>query len=391
MAKRAYITLGIWVLILFSLCNSSMQCQKRPINHVLADSPSSFESPQTQKSSVKIILSILFGILTGLIFALLFAFIVRFFICYISKTPILKGPVVFSPKIAPKTLESALSTQTQLLGSSPNGNYYKTVLDNGLIIAVKRLEPFENGSQKPLTKSVKRRMQLELQMLASLRHRNLMNLRAFVRESDRISLVYDYMANGSLEDAMKRVRENELEMRWEIRLRIAVGITKGLQHLHFACVPRVFHHGLKLTNVMLDNEFEPRLADCGLAKVMPSYDRATMAGYCAPECFHDGRYTDKSDIFSFGIILAVLLTGKDPTDLFFAESASGGSLGNWLRHLEQTGDARVALDTRIIGEEVEEDEMLMAVRIAVVCISDLPPDRPSSDELVSMLTQLHSF
>lgn len=308
-----------------------------------------------------------------------------------SKTPILKGPVVFSPKIAPKTLESALSNETQLLGSSPNGKYYKTVLDSGLIVAVKRLEPFENGSAKSLSKSLKRRMQLELEMLAGLRHGNLMSLRAFVRESDRTSLVYDYMANGSLDDAMKRVRENVLQLSWEIRLRIAVGITKGLQHLHFTCVPRVLHRDLKLTNVMLDAEFEPKLADCGLAKLMLSLDRLAMSGYCAPECVRDNRYTDKSDVFSFGVILAVLLTGRDLMDPFFAEAASGGSLGNWLRHLQQAGDAREALDTRIIGEEVEEDEMLMAVRIAVVCISDLPADRPSSDELVSMLTQLHSF
>lgn len=107
--------------------------------------------------------------------------------------------------------------------------------------------------------------------------------------------------------------------------------------------------------------------------------------------FYFDSYTDKSDVFSFGMILAVLLTGRDPTDPFFAEAASQGSLGRWLRHLQQAGEAREALDRSILGEEVEEDEMLMAVRIAVVCLSDLPADRPSSDELVPMLTQLHSF
>lgn len=103
------------------------------------------------------------------------------------------------------------------------------------------------------------------------------------------------------------------------------------------------------------------------------------------------RYTDKSDVYSFGVILGVLLTGKSPVDPFFGESSTGGSLGQWLRHLQQAGEAREGLDKSIIGEEVEEDEMLMAIRIAVVCLSDLPADRPSSDELVSMLTQLNSF
>ncbi|KAJ6388285.1 hypothetical protein OIU77_026789 [Salix suchowensis] len=181
-------------------------------------------------------------------------------------------------------------------------------------------------------------------MLAGLRHRNLMSLRAYVREPDRFSLVYDYVPTGSLEDAMNRVRENELQLGWEFRLRIAVGVIKGL--------------------------------------------RAT-SGYSAPECFQDCRYSDKSDVFSFGVILGVLLTGRDPTDPFFGETASGGSLGHWLRHLQQAGEAREALDKSLLGEEVEEDEMLMAVRIAVVCQSDMPADRPSSDELFTW-TQLFS-
>ncbi|OMO85013.1 hypothetical protein COLO4_21788 [Corchorus olitorius] len=307
-----------------------------------------------------------------------------------NQTPILKGPVIFSPKISAKTLQSALANENQLLGSSSNGKYYKTVLDNGLTVAVKVLEPFENGSPERQSKSVKRRIQQELEVLASLRHRHLMSLRAYVRESDRFSLVYDYMPTGSLEDAMNRVRGNQLQLGWDVRLRIAVGVIKGLQYLHFTCIPQILQYNLKPTNVMLDAEFEPRLADCGLAKLMPNIDRAT-SGYSAPECFQNCRYTDKSDIFSFGMILGVLLTGRDPTDPFFGEAASGGSLGQWLRHLQQAGEAREALDKSILGEEVEEDEMLMAVRIAVVCLSDLPADRPSSDELVPMLTQLHSF
>lgn len=105
----------------------------------------------------------------------------------------------------------------------------------------------------------------------------------------------------------------------------------------------------------------------------------------------DNRYTDKSDVFSFGVILGVLLTGRDPLDPFFGEAASGGSLGQWLRQMQQAGEAREVLEKTILGQEIEEDEMLMAVRIAAVCLSDLPADRPSSDELASMLTQLNSF
>ncbi|KAL5717356.1 non-specific serine/threonine protein kinase [Ranunculus cassubicifolius] len=308
-----------------------------------------------------------------------------------NRTPILKGPVIFSPKIASNTLQLALASENQLLGFNPNGKYYRTVLDNGLTVAVKRLDSFdENGCEETQKKSTKRRIQRELEMLAGLRHRNLMSLRAYVRESGRFTLVYDYVPSGSLEDAMDRVRENQMQMNWEVRHRIAIGVIKGLQYLHFNCSPRILHYNLKPSNVMLDGEFEPRLGDCGLAHLLPNWGR-TASCYTAPECFQNCRYTEKSDIFSFGLILAVLLTGKNPLDTFFGESSRGGSLGRWLRHLQQAGEAKEALDKSILGEEVEEDEMLMAVRIAVVCLSDLPADRPSSDELVPMLTQLHSF
>lgn len=108
-----------------------------------------------------------------------------------KQTPILKGPVVFSPKITPKSLHGALGSGIQLLGSDPNGRYYKVVLDNGLVVAVKRLGSPEATSSS--SKSVKRMLQKELELLAMLRHRNLMSLRAYVRESHEFSLVYDYM------------------------------------------------------------------------------------------------------------------------------------------------------------------------------------------------------
>lgn len=277
------------LLILIHQFND-VNCRENIIGRVSSDtSPSPSREAEFRNSLKKIFLSILFGVLTGLLSAALCAVIVHCVVRYMNRTPILKGPVVFSPKISPKTVQSALDSENQLLGSSPNGKYYKTTLDNGLVIAVKRLEPFESGSPETQSKSVKRRIQQELEMLANLRHRNLMSLRAYVRDSDRISLVYDYVPTGSLEDAMNRVRENQLQLSWDVRLRIAVGVIKGLQYLHFNCVPRILHYNLKPTNVMLDAEFEPRLADCGLAKLMPNLDRAA-SGYSAPECFQNCRF-----------------------------------------------------------------------------------------------------
>ncbi|CAJ2669293.1 unnamed protein product [Trifolium pratense] len=378
----------VLLLFLFSLHHNTVQCEGRLSKNISSETSSQSDYKDNPR---KVIVSIVLGAVTGLIGSVLFAFVIRCIVRYLNRTPILKGPVIFSPKIASKTLQLALSKENHLLGSSPNGKYYKTVLENGLTIAVKRLTPFESNSPESRRKSVKRQIQMELELLASLRHRNLMSLRAYVRQNDGFSLVYDYVSTGSLADVMNRVRENELQIGWEVRLRIAVGVVKGLQYLHFTCVPQILHFNLKPTNVMLDAEFEPRLADYGLAKLLPNLDRGISLN-TPPECLHNrSRYTEKSDIFGFGMILGVLLTGKDAADPFFGEASRGGNLGCWLRHLKQAGEEREALDKSILGEQGEEDEMLMAVGIAAACLSDMPADRPSSDELVHMLTQLNSF
>ncbi|GJV24893.1 ADP-ribosylation factor GTPase-activating protein AGD3 [Tanacetum coccineum] len=344
------------------------------------------------------------GTITGFLCALISAYLIRCIFRYIKTTPILTGPVVFSPHISPKSLESSLSNDNhlQLLG----GNYY-IILNASL--ALKKLHPFQIHKHK---KTVKRRVQKDLEILASLKHRHLMSLKAYVHHPpDRFCLVYDYVPTGSLEDAVKKMRENELQLGWDARLRIAVGIIKGLQYLHFTCTPSILHYNLKPSNVLLDADFEPRLTDSGLAKLNvnvnvlhTSFDRNGTSSrnhncyYYAPECFPNfSIYTEKSDIFSFGVILGILLTGKDPSDAIFRGSGSGsgsnsrGDMGMWFRQIVEAGDGRDALDKSLLGEEMEEDEMLMAVRIAAVCLSDMPADRPSSDELVPMLTQLHSF
>ncbi|KAL6551406.1 hypothetical protein OROMI_021894 [Orobanche minor] len=269
------------VLIIFGLNMLPAQCLDR-MNKNISSGP-----PNSKIGFGRIVLSIALGILTGLICALVFAFVVKYFVRYINRsTPVLKGgPVVFSPEISGRTLNSALSNEPQLLGSSPSGKYYKAVLDNGLNVAVKRLEPFSPEVQ---SRSVRRKIQQELQNLVRLRHRNLMSLRAYVCESGGYSLVYDYVPTGSLEDAMTRVRRNQLELQWELRLRIAVGIIEGLHYLHFSCDPRRLHYNLKPSNVILDSEFGPRLADCGLGAVLPDFVRSSSV-YSAPECFQNSR------------------------------------------------------------------------------------------------------
>ncbi|XP_072969334.1 inactive leucine-rich repeat receptor-like protein kinase CORYNE [Typha angustifolia] len=358
--------------------------------------PSKISKTPSTAHLCRILLGILFGSLTGFVLAVVFLFLIHLIVQHTNRPPILKGPVVFSPVISPKALQLALSGEmqsTQLLGLNPNGRYYRVVLDNEMDFAVKRLLPnCTNASPSRNSKSEWRRVQQQLEMLARVKHRNMMSLRAYVRDHDQFSLVYDYIPGGSLEDLMKRVRSRQISLSWGVRYRIAVGMVEALRYLHFECEPRVLHGNLKPSNVMLDEGLEPRLGDSGLARLLgTNCDNPGSSDYVAPECYQGSRCTDKSDIYSYGAILAVLLTGRDPSDPSFARETERGGLAQWLRHLQQAGKAIEALDKGILGKEGEEEEMLMAVRITLVCLSDMPADRPSSDELVNMLTQLHSF
>ncbi|XP_044978209.1 inactive leucine-rich repeat receptor-like protein kinase CORYNE [Hordeum vulgare subsp. vulgare] len=351
----------------------------------------------------RIALGVLLGSLAGFLLSLAFLYAIRVAVLHAGNTPaVARGPVSFTPQISPKSLQCALPS-ARPLARGPRGTYHKLDLDGDLTVAVKMLDlaaaSRAEASPSPSrpasgSRSDMRRVQRQLELLARVRHLNVMSLKAYVRDADRLSLVYDFVPGGSLEDVMKRVRSQQVSLSWDTRNRIAAGVAKGLRHLHFECNPRILHCNLKPSNVMLEEGFEPVLADCGVARLIDSGSpdpESSGSLYAAPECYQSSRYTDKCDIYAFGMILGVLLTGKDPADPFFTGESGRGSLARWLRHMQHSGDTKEALDSSIVGEEVDEEEMVMAVRVAIVCLSELPADRPSSDELVAMLAQLHSF
>lgn len=245
----------------------------------------------------RIVLGVFFGSLSGFLLALAFLYAIRIAILHAKRVPaIVKGPVSFTPQISPRNLLAALPS-AQPLAHGPHGKYYKLDLDNDLTVAVKRLEaanrPEASPSMSPSTsKSDMRRMQRQLEAFARVRHQNVMTLKAYVREADRLSLVYDFIPGGSLEDVMKRVRSQQVSLNWDARSRIAVGIAKGLKHLHFEYTPRIVHCNLKPSNVMLDEGFEPILADSGVARLITagSGDPELCSGlYAAPECYQSSR------------------------------------------------------------------------------------------------------
>ncbi|XP_039025756.1 probable serine/threonine-protein kinase PBL23 [Hibiscus syriacus] len=201
------------------------------------------------------------------------------------------------------------------LGQGGFGRVYKGQVENpNQVVAVKQLD--RNGYQG------NREFLVEVLMLSLLDHPNLVTLVGYCADGDQRILVYEYMVNGSLEShllGMLDSQKNPLD--WDTRMKVAIGAAKGLEYLHEKTDPPVIYRDFKASNILLDQDFNPKLSDFGLAKVGPTGDQLHVStrvmgtyGYCAPEYALTGQLTTKSDIYSFGVVFLELITGRRVID-----------------------------------------------------------------------------
>ncbi|XP_048627867.1 probable serine/threonine-protein kinase PBL23 [Brassica napus] len=203
------------------------------------------------------------------------------------------------------------------LGEGGFGRVYKGYIEtNDKVVAVKQLD--RNGYQG------NREFLVEVMMLGLLHHQNLVNLVGYCADGDQRILVYEYMQNGSLEDhLLELVRNKKKPLDWDTRMKVAAGAARGLEYLHETADPPVIYRDFKTSNILLDEEFNPKLSDFGLAKVGPTGGETHVStrvmgtyGYCAPEYALTGQLTVKSDVYSFGVVFLEMITGRrviDPT------------------------------------------------------------------------------
>ncbi|KAJ6792934.1 leucine-rich repeat receptor-like serine/threonine/tyrosine-protein kinase SOBIR1 [Iris pallida] len=273
--------------------------------------------------------------------------------------------------------------------------------DPGKHIAIKKIvkrsfdgaEPIAADESVPLDKWM-RQIRSEILTVGRIRHRNLLPLLAHVTRPDCHFLVYEFMKNGSLHDVIKKSSEGRLDLDWITRHKIATAVASGLEYLHIHHKPRVIHRDLKPANILLDDGMEARIADFGMAKEVPDTNThmttsnvAGTVGYIAPEYHQTLKFTTKCDVYSFGVILAVLVTGRFPSDEFFFQETDEISLVRWLRGVTNSADPRVGIDHRLIGNGYEE-QMMLVLKIACFCTMDDPKERPSSKEVRVMLSQI---
>lgn len=357
-----------------------------------------------KKSIKKWALGMALGLVTGAISAVMCSFLYRMLLYYIRGRPKVQGAVIYSSLIKKAEDLAFLETEdglksAELIGKGGSGEVYRTQLQDGREIAIKKIaQPSPNPTDvsdedTKLLDRRRRQIRAELETLGHIRHRNLVTLLAYIARPDCHLLVYEFMKNGSLHQALSRVAEGTLELAWPVRLRIAMGIAAGLQYLHFHSTPKIIHRDLKPGNILLDENFDAHVADFGLAKALPeaathatSSNVAGTVGYIAPEYHQTLKFTDKCDVYSFGVVLAVLVTGKNPYDDFF-QTIPQASIPRWLRNVVGSESASGAIDPQIRGQGYD-DEIFLVMKVACFCTDDDPSKRPNSREVLTMLSQI---
>ncbi|KAM1082902.1 hypothetical protein FF1_021522 [Malus domestica] len=277
------------------------------------------------------------------------------------------------------------------IGEGGFGRVYKGQLEStGQVVAVKQLD--RNGLQG------NREFLVEVLMLSLLHHPNLVNLIGYCADGDQRLLVYEFMPLGSLEDHLHDLPPDKEPLDWNTRMKIASGAAKGLEYLHDQANPPVIYRDFKSSNILLEEEFHPKLSDFGLAKLGPTGDKSHVStrvmgtyGYCAPEYAMTGQLTVKSDVYSFGVVFLELITGRKAID---SDRPHGEqNLITWARPLfnDRRKFSKLA-DPRLQGRYPMRG-LYQALAVASMCIQEQAATRPLIGDVVTALSYLanHSY
>ncbi|RDX93391.1 putative serine/threonine-protein kinase PBL21, partial [Mucuna pruriens] len=284
--------------------------------------------------------------------------------------------------------------EVNLIGEGGFGRVYKGRLSTGEanfghfnLVAVKQLShDGRQGFQEFVT---------EVLMLSLHHHSNLVKLIGYCTDGDQRLLVYEYMPMGSLEDHLFDPNQDKEPLSWGVRMKIAVGAARGLEYLHCKTDPPVIYRDLKSANILLDNEFNPKLSDFGLAKLGPVGDNTHVStrvmgtyGYCAPEYAMSGKLTLKSDIYSFGVVLLELITGRRAIDA--AKKPGEQNLISWSRPFFSDKRKFVDMVDPLLQGNFPLRCLHQAIAITAMCLQEQPKFRPFIGDIVVALEYLAS-
>ncbi|XP_062160951.1 probable serine/threonine-protein kinase PBL23 isoform X2 [Alnus glutinosa] len=231
-------------------------------------------------------------------------------------------------------------------------------------------------------------------MLSLVHHPNLVNLIGYCAEGDQRILVYEFMANGSLENHLLDLPPDHKEpLDWYTRMRIAEGAAKGLEYLHDFANPPVIYRDFKASNILLDEEFNPKLSDFGLAKIGPTGGKDHVStrvmgtyGYCAPEYASTGQLTTKSDVYSFGVVFLELITGRRAIDT--SRHTEEQNLITWAQPLFKDRKKFTLMADPLLRGEYPVKGLYQALAVAAMCIQEEAGTRPLMGDVVTALEYL---
>ncbi|TYJ10052.1 hypothetical protein E1A91_A11G181400v1 [Gossypium mustelinum] len=275
-------------------------------------------------------------------------------------------------------LEDLLRASAEVLGKGTFGTTYKATLEMGVVVAVKRL--------KDVTVSEKE-FKEKMEVVGSMDHQNLVPLRAYYFSADEKLLVYDYMPVGSLSSLLHGNRgSGRTPLNWDTRSGIALGAARGIAYLH-SKGPGISHGNIKSSNVLLTTSYEARVSDFGLAQLAgPTSTPNRVDGYRAPEVTDTNKVSQKADVYSFGILLLELLTGKAPTHALLNEE--GIDLPRWVQSIVREDWTSEVFDLELLRYQNVEDDMVQLLQLAINCTAQYPDKRPSMAEVMNQIEDL---
>nr|CAD1841160.1 unnamed protein product [Ananas comosus var. bracteatus] len=276
-------------------------------------------------------------------------------------------------------LKSATKNFSKKLGQGSFGSVFMGTLRDSTLVAVKKLEGLRQGEKQ---------FRAEVITVGMIQHINIVRLLGFCAEGTRRLLVYEFVTNGSLDSHLFSKTNSDTFLDWNQRYRIAIGIARGLAYLHEKCKDFIIHCDIKPENILLDEKFCPRIADFGMAKLFTrdgSRVLTTMRGtigYLAPEWISGLAITHKADVYSFGMMLFEIISGRRNTER--SEDGTYVYFPTWAAAKIHEGEVACLLDNNLKGEAYSE-ELERACRVACWCIQELESSRPAMGLVVQML------
>ncbi|KAK2387314.1 serine/threonine-protein kinase PBS1 [Trifolium repens] len=272
---------------------------------------------------------------------------------------------------------------TNMIGEGGFGRVYKgTIKDTDQVVAVKQLD--RNGFQG------NREFLVEVLILSLLHHPNLVNLVGYCAEGDQRVLVYEYMPNGSLEDHLLDLAPGKKPLDWKTRMKIAAGAAKGLEYLHEQANPPVIYRDFKASNILLDENYNPKLSDFGLAKLGPTGDKTHVStrvmgtyGYCAPEYASTGQLSTKSDVYSFGVVFLEIITGRRVIDN--SRPSEEHNLVIWAQPLLRDRKKFTQMADPLLEGKYPIKSLYQALAVAAMCLQEEADTRPLISDVVTAL------